>query len=738
MSCILILIVLIAPLNGDHLTLSWLVNWGNKMINAEGARGKRRHSFKMRCLVSTALVMNSITLLPAGAQDASSDASSPSVEKVTVTGKRNYYKQDDTSSATKTNTKLLDVPQSVTAITRDLIEDQDMRTMGDVTRYVPGVSMGQGEGHRDAPTLRGNSTTADFFVDGVRDDVQYFRDLYNAERIEVLKGPNALTFGRGGAGGVINRVSRAAEGDEIRTLTLQAGSDDNRRVAIDLGDALDEIVSARLMAAYENSGSYRNFVETERYGVNPTASLAFSENTRAQVSFEHFTDKRTVDRGVPSLNGRPLEISASAYFGNPDLSKSDIGVNLLRATVEHAIRPTLNLKNHTVIAGYDKSYSNVHANSSVNGLGNVSLQSYFSTTDRVNMFNQTDLVWDTSTGDIRHKILFGVEFGWQDTDNTRAPNNNAAGVVNILNPTTFAPVAFLSPLQTNNNVRLALAAAYVQDQIDVTDSIKVVAGLRVDRFDLEFNDLRPANADFSRADTLVSPRLGVIYKPIDAMSIYGSYAVSHLPQSGDQFASLDATTSSLDPEKFLNLEVGFKWDIKPSLALTAALYRLDRTNTRAVDPITSLTVLTGEQRSEGLELGLSGNLTNEWSVMAGYAFQNAEITKTTTAAPAGRVVPLVPEQTFSLWNHYRLSKDWAAAVGVTHQTDMFASISNAVVLPAYTRVDAAVYYRINDDVKMQVNVENVLDETYWGTAHNDNNITPGAPRSVRVTLTSMF
>lgn len=708
------------------------------MIDAVSAPGVRRRAFRLRCLLTTAIVATAVTLHPVRAQDASKDETSQAVEKVTVTGKRNYYKQDDTSSATKTNTKLLDVPQSVTAITRDLIEDQDMRTMGDVTRYVPGVSMGQGEGHRDAPTLRGNSSTADFFVDGVRDDVQYLRDLYNAERIEVLKGPNAMIFGRGGGGGVINRVSRPADGEEIRTLVLQAGTDDNRRVSVDLGDALDEIVSARLMSVYENSGSYRNYVEVERYGINPTAGFTFSEQTRAQVSLEHFTDKRTIDRGVPSLNGRPLEISRSAYFGNPDLSKSDVGVNLLRATVEHAISPTLSLKNHTVIAGYDKFYANVHANSSVNGLGNVSLQSYFSTTNRVNMFNQTDLVWDTSTGDIRHKILFGVEFGWQDTDNTRAPNNNAAGVVNILNPTTFAPVVFLSPLQANNNVGLALAAAYVQDQIDITDSFKVVAGVRVDRFDLEFDDLRPANADFSRADALVSPRLGVIYKPFDAMSVYGSYAVSHLPQSGDQFASLDATTASLDPEKFLNLEAGIKWDIKPSLAFTAAVYRLDRTNTRAVDPITSLTVLTGEQRSEGLELGLSGNLTNEWSIMAGYALQNAEITKTTTAAPAGRVVPLVPEQTFSLWNHYRLSKEWAAAVGVTHQTDMFASISNAVVLPAYTRVDAAAYYRINDHMKMQVNVENVLDETYWGTAHNDNNITPGAPRSVRVTLTSMF
>jgi catecholate siderophore receptor len=190
--------------------------------------------------------------------------------------------------------------------------------------------------------------------------------------------------------------------------------------------------------------------------------------------------------------------------------------------------------------------------------------------------------------------------------------------------------------------------------------------------------------------------------------------------------------------RFENIEVGLKWDVLPSLTLTAALYQLDRTNTRAIDPITSLTVLTGEQRSEGFELGLAGAVTDAWSVMAGYAIQNSEITKTTTAAPAGREVPLVPEQTFALWNHYQFTKDFAAGLGVTHQTDMFASISNAVVLPAFTRVDAGVYYTVNETFELQVNVENLFDETYWSTAHNDNNITPGSSRAVQVTLTSRF
>ncbi len=686
-------------------------------------------------LLATATLLVPGGSIPAAAQD---DPSSEKVEKVKVTGKRNYYKQDNTSTASKTDTILRDVPQSITVITRDLIDDQDMRTMSDVVRFVPGVSMGQGEGHRDAPTMRGNSSTADFFIDGVRDDVQYFRDLYNSERIEVLKGPNAMIFGRGGGGGVINRVFKVADGEETLAFTFHAGSFDSKRLSADVGDRVDDMLAVRLNAVYENSESYRDFVNVERFGINPTALFAVSGDTRLHIGYEHFSDDRTVDRGVPSRNGRPLEIRESAFFGNPDLSYSEVKVNLLNVTFEHEFSPNVQLRNRTLIAGYDKYYSNVHANSAVNGLGNVSLQAYFSGTGRLNYFNQTDLIWEMTTGSIKHRILAGVELGWQGTDNTRAPNNNAAGVVNIFKPTTFAPVVFSSPLQANNTVDLALGAAYVQDQIELTEQFHIIAGLRFDRFDLEFDDKRPANADFKRTDDLVSPRVGVIYKPIVPLSFYASYAVSYLPQSGDQFSALDVTLASLEPEEFVNLEAGVKWDIFPSLALTAALYQLDRKNTRAIDPISLQTVLSGEQRSEGFEIGLSGNVTSEWSIMAGYSIQNSEITKTTTAAPAGRVVPLVPEQTVSLWNHYRFAPGWAAALGVTHQSEVFASLSNGVILPSFTRVDAALYYRINDNFKMQLNIENVFDETYWGTAHNDNNITPGAPRAARLALSTQF
>lgn len=654
-------------------------------------------------------------------------------DQVVVTGERVEYASAHTATATKTDTPLVDIPQSISLITRDLIDDQMMRSMADVVQYVPGVQMGQGEGHRDAPTLRGNSSTADFYVDGVRDDVQYYRDLYNAERIEILKGPNALIFGRGGAGGVINRVTKTAGFDPVQAFTLQGGSFGFARGAIDVAAAFTPTAAGRLNAFYENSDSYRDYAGVERLGVNPTLRFAPSEATTIDVTYEYLSDDRTVDRGVPSQNGLPYSGDRRAYFGNPDASFSEVDVHAGDFAVSHQLSDALTIRNHMRLADYHKYYQNVHANGPVQITGDVALQNYYSGTKRQNFFNQTDLVWKVETGSVAHTFLIGGEFGVQDTDNTRSANNNAAGIVNIANPTTYAAPLFLG-LQSDNHVDLTTASAYIQDQIDLAPWLQLIGGVRFDHFDLEYSDnLSPAN--LARTDNMWSPRGGVILKPSETSSIYASYSKSFLPQSGDQFGSLSATTAALEPEAFENIEAGVKWEPRQGLTLSAAVYRLDRTNTRAIDPMTSFTVLTGAQRSKGLEISLAGAITGRWEVLAGYTLQNAEIIRDTTAAPAGRDVPLVPKHAFAIWNAYTFTDHWRAGVGVIHQTDQFASISNSVVLPGFTRVDAALYYTLNERFEAQLNVENLFDEKYFGTAHNDNNITPGSPRAFRVSLT---
>jgi catecholate siderophore receptor len=212
-----------------------------------------------------------------------------------------------------------------------------------------------------------------------------------------------------------------------------------------------------------------------------------------------------------------------------------------------------------------------------------------------------------------------------------------------------------------------------------------------------------------------------------------------LPQSGDQFGSLNPTTESLKPERFDNYEIGAKWEPIAGLLATAAVYRLDRTNTRATDPLhPEVTVLTGAQRSRGVELGLERSVSDRWQISAGYAWQKAEITKTTAAAPKGREVPLVPHHTFSLWNRYDVTDALGLGLGVIARSKSFTSIGNTVKLPGYARVDAAVFYQFARGIEAQVNVENIFSAEYFATANGDNNIAPGAPTTARATLRFNF
>jgi catecholate siderophore receptor len=261
--------------------------------------------------------------------------------------------------------------------------------------------------------------------------------------------------------------------------------------------------------------------------------------------------------------------------------------------------------------------------------------------------------------------------------------------------------------------------------------------MRHDRFSLDYTD-NLSGSGFARTDNLWSPRLGLVVKPVAAASLYASYSRSFLPQSGDQFSSLDASTASLAPERFENLEVGGKWDVSPGLNLTAAVYRLTRNNTRAAGPTPGTIVLTGETRSEGLELAANGRLLPRWQVSAGFALQDAEIRSGTTAAPAGRKVALVPRSQASLWTRYDISDLIGIGAGVTHQSSTFANISNAVRLPGYTRIDAALFVALSKGIDAQVNIENLFNTGYFPTAQSDNNITTGGPRAVRLTLRTRF
>lgn len=708
--------------------------------------------------VSTAAALAPL-LLTLGVTAAWSDeaADAPEVSGVVVTARRDVdYGASRTSTATKTDTPLRDVPQSVTVITDQLIRDQSSQNLSDVFRYVPGVGVGQGEGHRDAPTIRGNATTADFFVNGVRDDVQYIRDLYNVERVEVLKGPNAMIFGRGGGGGVINRVTKSADGSDERKITAELGSWNHRRFTVDVSQPVDDGLSGRVVGLFERSESFRNFVNLERWGVNPSLAWRSANGLTVSLTYEHFEDDRTTDRGVPSFNGRPAPAPRRAFFGDPERSYATTNVDLVNLAVEYEVSEDLTLRNRTVYGDYAKYYANIYpGGAAVAGPSGAPatypLQAYDTRSPRDNLFNQTDVVWKTTWGGLSHTLLAGLEFGRQNTENLRRTGRFGSPT----GPTTLIGNPFGDPTRrglsiffvnagtdADNKVKATVAAGYIQDQVELTPQWQLLAGLRYDRFEVDLQDLRvglTGRREFNRLDELWSPRLGLVYKPVSAVSIYGSYSVSYLPASGDQFSSLTTITEGLKPEKFENLEVGAKWEVGPDLLVTAAVYRLDRDNTISPDPLRSgQVVLTGAQRSRGLELSVAGRLSSRWEMVGGYALQDAEIRRTTAAAPAGREVALVPRQTLSLWNRYDVTPSLSLGLGLIHQGARFASISNAVTLPAYTRADAAVFLKVNSRVRGQINIENLLDRRYAATSHGDNNILFGSPRALRASVDVSF
>ena len=658
--------------------------------------------------------------------------------EILVTGERDDYVTTDGSSATKTATALIDVPQTVQIITEDQLEDQSIRQLGEALRYVPGISLETGEGHRDEVFIRGQETTADFYLDGLRDDAQYYRSLYNIERIEVLKGANALIFGRGGGGGVINRISKKADtGVNITDGDASIDSFGAFALSGDVNRPLGDAVAIRVNGTYEEFDNHRNFYEGRFIGIAPTGTVELGPETRLTAHYSYNDDRRLTDRGVPSIDNGPLRGFDETLFGDPDFNTARSKVHIARSRIDHRFTGNLTANASMQYANYDKAYANVVPRGFLDN-GNVEFSGYRDTQARENLIGQANLVWDVTTGGIGHTILGGIEFSGQDTQNARA---NLIFADNDESPTRFDapltqvftfPALGLTDLIRSRDSDLTVFSAYVQDQLSISDHIELIGGVRFDRFDLDTLDVLD-DVEGDRVDEEVSPRFGVVLKPAETLSFYGSYAESFLPQAGDQFLVLEPVDTAFKPEKFTNYELGIKWAARPNLFVTGAIFELDRTNTRATDPRNpELIILTGASETRGIELSLVGEILPGWQANIGYTYLDGEITSDSDFADAGTRLQQLPEHQFTAWNHVELTEQFGFGIGVIHQAEQFASFSNTVVLPDYWRVDAAAYYEVSDRLSFQLNVDNLFDEDYYPSAHGNNNIQPGVPLNARI------
>ena len=699
-------------------------------------------------LITKARMMTALAaILSLGSAQAAETSDQTVEDTIVVTGR---YLSIDQLNAVKTPTPILNVPQSLSIVTRAQIEDQAFTSIGDILRYTPGLAVSQGEGHRDSIIIRGNQSTADFFLDGLRDDVQYYRPLYNLEQVEILRGSNALLFGRSGGGGVINRVTKTAQLDEdFAGLNASVDTFGAYQLAGDVNTVLSDTIAFRLNAYGEHLESHRDVFDGERYAINPTFTFDLGARTQAVLSYEYMSDDRVVDRGVPSVsvaNGpdAPLEGYRDTFFGDADGNNTTLDASIYRGRVEHTFSDALRGNVTVQYADYDKLYQNIYAAGFDATTDTLTLDGYRDPTTRQNLIIQGNLVGEFATGPFQHTLLLGAEYGDQSTTNARQDTLFAATQddqisVSLTDPVVVPSYTFTSNVRDRSS-DVEFVSLYLQDQIDITDQFKLVLGGRYDRFDVAVLDrlaISPTDdGRRGRVDEEFSPRLGAIYKPAENVSVYVSYAETFLPSSGDQFLTLTTTSEDIEPQRFENTEVGVKWDFAERLSLTTALFRLERGQFTTVDPDDpSIVTLVPGSTTEGFEVQLLGRLTDQWTVNAGYSYLDSTVEG---GAFDGNATRQTPENMISIWNEYQATDQLALALGVTYQDSFFVLENNAVEVPDYTRVDAAVFYDLTDQTRLQLNIENLLDEDYFPDAHSNDNISTGKPLNARLTIRHRF
>ena len=672
------------------------------------------------------------------------------VEEVVVKGK---VLQSDQVNALKTPTPIVNVPQSLSIITDDEMLKKSMRSVGDIIRYTPGVNTSLGEGHRDAVVFRGVRSTADFFQDGARDDVQYYRSLYNIEQVEILRGPNALLFGRGGTGGALNRVTKKAMiGSDARTVNVGMDSFGAFDLAADVNMDLSDTMALRLNVHSDTLENHRDYYDGDRLGFNPTLRMQLSADTTLDLSYEHIDHERFIDRGIPTANNEPVKAFAGIVFGDKDNNIHTVEASVFRATVSHIFSDTRKGNLSVTSNSFEKMYQNTYAASHTADSGVVTMDGYHDPTERDNFIVTGSLVNELVIGNTTHTVLTGFES--IDTENGNFRYNtywtskdcSVSGYdqesFNITDPMDFTVTAgglptaveYTNPcsLKTDTQTDISVTSFYIQDQVDLTDNIVLVLGGRHDTFDVTVDDIKNGTSA-SREDSEFSPRMGVIFKPRDAVSIYYSYSESFAPRSGEQYKKLTGgapgSGETLRPDYFENTELGVKVDLSSDLSLTAAYFDSEA-DKAGYDGSSAEYIVERGLVVDGIELELKGRVNDNLDVTFGYtSMEGKNGTKDARE---------IPETMYSMWANYEVNPKLGWAVGIMHQGESLIKDGGSQILPEYTRFDAAVYYMISDDFSLQLHMENLTDELYFPHSHSTHQASVGRERNFRLSLQRNF
>ena len=660
---------------------------------------------------------------------------SDDIEEVVVKG---YVLYSDQVNALKTPVPVLDVPQTVSIVTDEDIRKQGFRSIGDIVRYTPGVNTSQGEGHRDSVVFRGVRSTADFYQDGVRDDVQYYRSLYNLDQVEILRGPNALLFGRGGTGGMINRVTKKAViGETFTAHDIGIDSFGASDLGLDTNVQLDNNSALRINLHSDDLANHRDHYDGSRLGINPTMKIALNANTTLDLSYEYADHERFIDRGIPTINGKPDESLADVVFGDSSTNIQTLEANIMRAQLTQKMSETKKLNFSMTSSSFEKMYQNLYASGYDGTL--VTMDGYRDPTERDNFIVSGNLVNELSLGNMIHTLLIGAEFIDTENKNLRydafwSSTSDDNEVFNITRPMDFSVssagvatgVDFATALNRQTESDITVSSFYIQDQIDVSDNLKVLLGGRIDDFDITVRDIKNGSSE-SKNDNTFSPRAGLVYKPQENVSYYISYSESFLPRSGEQFKSLSATSARLDPDVFESTEFGVKLALANNMSFTAAYFdseqvRAERDNdTGETSEVRGLTV-------SGIELELKGRVNDSLNLAVGYSDLSGETS-------SGGIPREIPEHTLSAYVTYQMNDQLSWALGLTQQGESkIKDNTPGLVLPEYTRVDLAAYYVVAKNLTVQMNVENLMDELYFPHSHSTHQATVGESLNTRVSM----
>ena len=669
---------------------------------------------------------NAATLLPELSISASeAEADDPRVKDVTT--------------ATRTSTPARYVPQAIDSVKTANLLDYGINSIGEALSGIPNVSS-TADTRFDSLRIRGFDASNDFYLDGIRDDSQYVRDLHNIERIEVLKGPAAVLYGRGSQGGIINRVSKMPQFGRQSSIQAQGGSEDLRSLYADLSTDPSDTISLRLNMGNEDKNSFRDNVSGNRQLFAPSMSWQITPDLNWLVQYEYSRYNRTPDRGIPSINGRPADVGRGTSYGGQNDFIDDKTQNL-RSRLSYELSDNWQLRHTLGVFKLDSEFENTYLTGYDPKINKVNRQSWQQDMTTRNIFNNVEIEGGFDTFGLEHRLLTGLEIGSQRRD-PKLYKAASVPAVDLYNPDRTLRPAGAMPIFSDSHTEVESQGLYVQDQIRFNDQWQVLAGLRYDRFDIEStNYLKKTDRTEDRQSHSTSPRLGVVWTPLENHSFYASWTKTFSPVGGGLIGitpGAAGNTNDLSPELTKQKEIGVKSDwMDDRLSTTLAVYELELYNRRTKDPDDpTITLLSGLQRSRGIELTASGKLGGNWYMRGGIGLQDATVVKDNNGLE-GKRINGVAKHNGSLYVTWKPEMGWYAETGLTLVGQRYADNQNTVTLAGYGRWDALAGYREKDwDVSGALT--NLTDRYYYASATSAAQIMPGEPRSLVMTGTYKF